>query len=84
MPRELAEHELKVNYLPFALTSVSFGLGGETRATEAVLIRKVSVCFASLVAHPEQFDIQMNLSETRVWCFSSCSGLMTLICEHTA
>lgn len=84
MPRELAEQELNGNYLPFALTSMSFSLGGETCATEAVLIRKVSICFASLVAHPEQFDIQMNLSETRVWCFSSCSGLMTLICEHTA
>lgn len=84
MPRELAEQEMKSNYLPFALTSVSFSLGGETYATGAVLIGKVFTCFASLVAHPEQFDIQMNLSGTRVWCFSSCSGLMTLICEHTA
>lgn len=84
MSRELAEPERKGKYPPFALASVSFSLGDETYATGAMLIGKVFTCFASLVAHPEQPDIQMNLSGARVWCFSSCLGLMTLICEHTA
>lgn len=81
---DTVRRETKGNYLLFALTSASFSVGGETYVTGSVLIGKVFACFASLMAHPEQFDIQMNLSGTRVRCFSSCSGLMTLICEHTA
>lgn len=48
----------------------------------AMLIRKVLLVL--LVWWLIQFDIQIYLSGIRVWCFSSCSGLMTLICEHTA
>lgn len=39
--RELAEQEVKGRLLPFALTCVSFSIGGETYVTEAMLIRKV-------------------------------------------
>ncbi|KAJ7407066.1 hypothetical protein BTVI_64102 [Pitangus sulphuratus] len=40
VPEELAEQEMKENYLPFALTSVSFSLGGSVTISYPYSIKK--------------------------------------------